>query len=147
MTDFLSRLLALWTHPLPDDEAAAAAFREVYTDPVRINGADLPVTALVSRARAGQRAFADLRIELIDQVQVGQLDASGQLTIVFRQRGRPVGPLDSPLGQVAATGRHIEVQIIDLLTFEGGRIREVRMVADQLGLLTQLGAIALAGAG
>ena len=35
-------LLRLWSEPLPaSDEEAAAAFRERYTDPVTVNGAEL----------------------------------------------------------------------------------------------------------
>ncbi|MFI6734065.1 hypothetical protein ACIBI9_14135 [Nonomuraea sp. NPDC050451] len=32
-------LLRLWTSPLPPAGEAEAAFREYYTDPVRVNGA------------------------------------------------------------------------------------------------------------
>jgi hypothetical protein len=48
----VQRPLRLWTDPLPDDAAATAAFREVYTDLVTVNGASLTATALV-RPRTG----------------------------------------------------------------------------------------------
>jgi|tagenome__1003787_1003787.scaffolds.fasta_scaffold20934009_2 hypothetical protein len=50
----VQRPLRLWTDPLPDDAAASAAFREVYTDlvTVTVNGASLTATALV-RPRTG----------------------------------------------------------------------------------------------
>jgi hypothetical protein len=54
-----------------------------------------------------QRAFADLSVEVIDEVE-----APGRLVIVFWQRGRHVGPLALPLGQIPPTGRQVEVRTI-----------------------------------
>lgn len=72
----------------------------VATDPVSVNGVDMSVAALVERARAAQRAFADLRMELIEEIE-----APGRVVIVFWQRGRHVGPLEMPLGEIGPTGR------------------------------------------
>jgi hypothetical protein len=55
------------------------------------NGVDVPLADLVARVRGLQRAFADLRIELIDQIE-----APGRVVIVFWQLGRHVGPLETP---------------------------------------------------
>ncbi len=96
----VERLLRLWTEPLPLPAEAVAAFREAYTDPVSVNGVDMSVAALVERARAAQRAFADLRMELIEEIE-----APGRVVIVFWQRGRHVGPLEMPLGEISPTGR------------------------------------------
>jgi ketosteroid isomerase-like protein len=138
----LDSLLDLWAKPLPPGDAALARFRAVYTDPVMVNGAPMTAATLVERAGAQQRAFADLSIELVERI-----DVANKLIIVFRQRGRHVGPLATPLGDVAPTGRLVERQVIDVLTFEGGRISDIRMVADELGLLVRLGAVRLATPG
>jgi hypothetical protein len=45
---------------------------------VSVNGADTPLVDLVERARAMQRAFCDLSMEIIDEVE-----APGRLVIVF----------------------------------------------------------------
>ena len=87
----IDRVLPLWTQPVPDGAEALARFAEAYTDPVSINGADVPLTDLVERARGLQRAFADLRIELIEQ-----MEAPERVAIVFLQRGRHVGPARDP---------------------------------------------------
>src|SRR5215213_2624286 len=108
----VERLLRLWTEPLPPPAEAVAAFREAYTDPVSVNGVDMSVAALVERARAAQRAFADLRMELIEEIET-----PGRVVIVFWQRGRHVGPLEMPLGEVSPTGREVEVRAIDVLSF------------------------------
>lgn len=57
MTDLLGRLLPLWTQPVDSRDDAEAAFREVYADPVVVNGIKMPVAELAGRARALQRAF------------------------------------------------------------------------------------------
>lgn len=128
--------MRLWTEPVAAQPNAMAAFGELYTDPVSINGSDMPLVDLVERARALQRAFADLRIEIIEE-----LEAPGRVVIVFVQRGRHVGPLMLPLGEVPATGREVEVRTIDVLSLSGTRIDAVHVVADNLGLAMQVGAV------
>jgi ketosteroid isomerase-like protein len=131
-------LLRLWTEPLPPPAEAVAAFREAYTDPVSVNGVDMSVAALVERARAAQRAFADLRMELIEEIE-----APGRVVLVFWQRGRHVGPLEMPLGEISPTGREVEVRVIDVLSITDGRISGIQVVPDNLGLAMQLGAVRL----
>jgi hypothetical protein len=133
-------LFQLWTRPIPTDDAAAtAAFAEVYTDPVRINGADMSVADLVARARSIQAALDDIDIELVDQVATAD-----KLAIAFRQTGRHVGPLPTPLGPVSPTGRRIEGLGMDILTLSGGRISQIWVLADELQRLVQLDAVILA---
>jgi uncharacterized protein YndB with AHSA1/START domain len=135
-------LLRLWTSPLPeDDDDAAAAFREVYTDPVTVNGSPLRAADLVARARAMQAALADAEHEVL-----AVSDARTTVALAFRLAGRHVGPLDTPAGLVPPTGRRIDIRIIDVLTLEGGRISAVTMVADWLAALAAVGAVYLADA-
>ena len=139
MTRLADHLLRLWMNPLPDGDAALAAFREVYADPVRVNGIDMPVEELVQRARALHVAFDQLGAK-VDQ----QVEASGVLVIGFRMRGRHVGPLATPLGEIPATGRDVEVgevRTIDILTAPDDVVSDVFVVADELGRLSQLGAV------
>lgn len=107
-----------------------------------MNGDPTSLVDLVQRARALQRAFADLRMEIIDE-----FEAPGRLVIVFVQRGRHVGPLALPLGEIAATGRQVQVRTIDVLSLTDGHISAVDVVADNLGLAMQLGAVGLREAG
>jgi predicted ester cyclase len=134
--DVVERLVLLWTEPVAASAEALTAFSETYTDPVSINGVDVPLADLVARARSLQRAFADLRIELIEQIET-----SGRLVIVFWQRGRHVGPLETPLGEISPTGREVEMRVIDVLSITDGRISAIQVVPDNLGLAMQLGAV------
>jgi hypothetical protein len=135
--DLLSRLLELWDRPPPEGDGAVAAFARVYADPFLLNGVETTVEALVARARMLHAAFEGIRIDEI----LSRVDAPGKLVIVFRQQGRHVGPLPTPLGTIPATGRTFDTQTIDVLTAVDGRITEVWVVADELGRLMQLGAI------
>jgi predicted ester cyclase len=132
----VERLMRLWTEPVPAGPAAIEAFAELYTDPVSINGVDVRLGDVVERARSLQRAFADLSIEIIDEVE-----APDRLVIVFWQRGRHVGPLALPFGEVAPTGRRVQVRTIDVLSISVGRISAIQVVPDNLGLAMQLGVV------
>jgi hypothetical protein len=135
----LDRLVPLWTQPAGSRDDAEAAFREVYADPVAVNGAEMPVADLVGRARMLQQAFDQLGMHIVDAVETPD-----RVVIAFLMRGRHVGPFHSPLGTVAPTQREIEVRTIDVLTLTAGVVSAIWVVADDLGLLRQLGAVTLA---
>jgi hypothetical protein len=136
VTDLLQRLIRLWTEPVGDGAAAGAAFAQVYTDPVVVNGAPITVARLADRARSLQRAFDRLSMQILDQVET-----SDRLVLAFIMRGRHIGPYPSPLGTIPPTGRQIEVRTIDVLTIQDGLVSAITVVADDFGLLTQLDAI------
>ncbi len=135
----VERLLRLWTDPLPaDDGAAGAAFRELYTDPVLVNGVALTAADLVVRARTMQAALDRPEREVL-----AVADAGDSVAVAFRLAGRQVGPLDVPTGRLPPTGQRIDLRIIDVLTLTGGRISAIWMVADWLPALAAVGAVQL----
>jgi hypothetical protein len=136
VTDLLQRLRRLWTEPVGDASAASAVFAQVYADPVVVNGVPMTVAQLADRARSLQRSFDRLSMQILDQVET-----SDRLVIAFILRGRHVGPYPSPLGTIPPTGREIAVRTIDVLTIQDGLVSGIAVVADDLGLLTQLDAI------
>jgi ketosteroid isomerase-like protein len=79
-------------------------------------------------------------MELIEQIE-----APARVVLVFWQRGRHVGPLETPLGEIGPTGREVEVRVIDVLSISDGRISGIQVVPDNLGLAMQLGAVRLVG--
>jgi hypothetical protein len=133
-----NELIALWSKPLPAGDAAVAAFGKYYADPITVNGNTMSLQAMVDRARGTQHTFADLKAVVLTQA-----DTPKYTTVVFRMSGRHVGPMVTPLGTIAPTGKVIERQIIDVLGVRDGLIHDVWMVADDLGALMQLGALAL----
>ena len=138
-TDLVTRLLDLWSTPLPADDATALArFAALYTDPVTINGAAMSLADLLARARATQTAYGGIEREVLERVE-----ASGKLVVAFRLTGTHTGPVATPLGVVPATGRPVDLRVIDVLTITDGRISDVVMVADELANLHRLGVLAL----
>jgi predicted ester cyclase len=138
----IEQLTRLWTQPVRAQAEAVRAFGDLYTDPVSFNGTATSLVDLVQRARAVQRAFADLNMEIIDA-----FEAPDRFVIVFLQPGRHVGPLALALGEIPPTGRQVEVRTIDVLSMLDNHISAVDVVADNLGLAMQLGAVALTPAG
>jgi len=138
VTAIIDRLLRVWLEPLGDEAAAQAAFREVYADPVSVNGTARAVADLVGRARDLQAAFEGLQVEIIDRVE-----APERIVIAFWMRGRHVGPLPTPIGVVASTGRVVEALTIDVLTVTDRLVTAIWVVADDLGLLRQLDGVTL----
>jgi len=139
MSALMDRLFDLWLESVDERDDPEAAFRELYADPVSINGTPTPVSLLVERARDLQRAFAGLTTEMVEQVETSE-----RLVIAFYIRGRHVGPLLTPIGTVAPTGSTVEIRTIDVLIIADGVITALWVVSDELGMLTQLDAVQLA---
>ncbi len=137
--DLVDRALALWSRPLPEGDAALAAFRAVYADPLDVNGSSTSLQVLVDRARMMQGALQDIRPHIDER-----FETTGRRAFAFRISGRHVGPFATPLGEIAATGRAVELVGMDifLVDEEEGRITGVWAIADYLGLLMQLDAVA-----
>lgn len=77
-------------------------------------------------------AFPDLKVTIEEQVAEGP-------KVVTRKTFR--GTHRAPFFGVAASGRSVEFEVIDILGVEDGRITEHRHILDQLALLRQLGAL------
>jgi predicted ester cyclase len=138
----VDRLLRLWSEPLGEDDAAEAGFREIYADPVSVNGAPVSAAGLVARARALQGVFDGLERQVLDVVEGG-----GKVALAFRLRGRQIGELATSAGPLPATGRVLDLRVIDVLTITDGRISDIWMVADELGALVAMDAVRLSADG
>lgn len=87
----------------------------------------------VSMLFAGMRhAFPDLRVTIEEQIADDDKVAT---------RKTFEGTHRAPFLGIEATGRPVRFEVIDILTVRSGKIREHRVVADQLTLLRQLGAL------
>lgn len=129
-----ARLLDLWARPPDELPDPLAGFRDVYTDPVTINGTPWPLADLVARARALHEAFSEHVAEIVDRVE-----APGKLAIAFRHTARHTGPWRTPLGELAPTGRMVSGLGIDVLTLDAdGRVRGIWVLADELQRILQV---------
>jgi ketosteroid isomerase-like protein len=136
VTELVERLLTLWRDPIDARPDPEAAFRTLYADPVPVNGVPFTAAQLVARARALQQAFSDRRTELIHE-----LTCDDKLVIGFYLHVRHTGTVQTPVGPVAATGRELSIRTTDILTVRDGLITDIWVIADDLGMLTQLGAL------
>jgi len=132
---FVDRIMNLWQSPVPDGPAAEAAFGSCYADPLTVNGAPMTLAGLVARARSLQASFSDIRAEVLDVVA-----APERVVVGFLMHVRHSGPVATPTGTLPATGREAAVRTIDILTVRGDKITDIVVVADELCLLTGLGA-------
>ena len=135
---FVDRLMALWAEPVPAGEAGVTAFAACYAGELTVNGTPYQLAELVDRARALQRAYSRIRPEVLEVVAT-----EGHVVVAFLMHVRHTGPLATPLGEVAATGREAAIRTIDILTVRDGLVTGVTVVADELGLLAQLGSVRL----
>jgi len=77
-------------------------------------------------------AFPDLHVTISEQVAEGD-------KVVTRKTFR--GTQNGPFMTLPASGRSVEWEVIDILTFRERRIVGHRVIFDQLGFLRQLGAL------
>lgn len=131
-------LLDLWARPITDAESGRDAFARWYADPVTINGAPVALSDLVRRAEDMQAAF-----ETLDRQIESLIESGDRAVLSFSMTGRQVGPLSTSAGILAPTQLPITLRVIDLLTIRDGLITDVTMVADELGGLAAVGAVAL----
>jgi hypothetical protein len=69
------------------------------------------------------------------------VDAGTSVAVAVRLVGRQVGPLDTSVGRLPATGHEIDLRVIDVLSLTLGRISGIWMVADWLAALAAAGAV------
>ena len=89
-----------WDELPPTEEAARTAFLGLYEDPVRINGAPMPVDELLRRARMTAVALRERTTEVLSIVSAVRT----RFAVAFRIHGLLDGPLDTPVGPVTGTG-------------------------------------------
>jgi ketosteroid isomerase-like protein len=136
--EFIDRVMALWGDPVPPGPAGEAAFGACYAPSLVVNGTPFTLGDLVARARALQVAYSDIRAEVLDVVSTPD-----KIVVAFVMHVRHTGPLTTPLGVAAPTGREGAVRTIDILTVRDGRITGITVAADELGLLTSFGVLKL----
>lgn|SRR6266545_2740430 len=74
------------------------------------------------------------------EVTIERAAASGnQVTIEQTGRGTHTGPLQSPGGDIPATGKSVTLQLCDVFEIENGKIKALRSYFDSASLLTQIG--------
>jgi predicted ester cyclase len=106
------------------------AIDEIFAPTVLLNGQAVPRDAFRQVVAARLAAFPDIRVTVEDQVAEGD-KVSTRRTWEATHQG--------PYRGIAPTGKRVTWMQISIVRFVGGRIVEDWPVADELGLLQQLG--------
>jgi steroid delta-isomerase-like uncharacterized protein len=94
------------------------------------DGKVLTRSAFQDRLLTSRAPFPDLHFDLIEVIAEGD-----RVAIAWNMRGTQTGPL----GQLASTGRRIDVQGMTVYYFWNGRITGHRQIVDRLSVVRQLG--------
>ena len=133
MNWLLERLFDAWTQ-VDDLSQLEDRFAELYTDPVRINGTDVSLADLAVRASSLHGAFSGLRAEVLQVVE-----DSGGIAVAHLMHGWHTGAYQTSVGILQPTGSRVQIRTIDVLTINDGKISAIWVIADDLGMLRQLG--------
>lgn len=113
--------------------------RDVFLPDVEMIEAGMRVTGVdqvISMASAYLTAFPDLRHETKDTIE----SASGdKIAVELDVKGTHTGPLMTPQGEVAATGKPVVWESVDYITVRDGKIASWHLYTDQLIFMRQLG--------
>jgi steroid delta-isomerase-like uncharacterized protein len=92
--------------------------------------------AIVEVNREWKNAFSDAHGTISAEF------ASGDTVVEeITWEGTHSGPLASPQGDIPASNKQVSVKAVQVLDFEGGKIKANRHYFDLMGLLQQIGAV------
>lgn len=97
--------------------------------------------AIVQAVEPWKRAFPDVKVTIREAIGSG--DA---LVVELEWTGTHLGPLVSPFGTIPATRKAGNLLAVQVVRFDGEKIREVRHYFDILSLLRQMGVAPRIGA-
>lgn len=106
---------------------------------------DARMTNVAYGLKLGFREDAEMWLKAFPDAicEVTNLIAQGDCVIAeFTGRGTHTGPLKGPTGDLAASGRRVEVPCVEVFKLRNGKIAECKLYWDSATLLSQLGAAA-----
>jgi steroid delta-isomerase-like uncharacterized protein len=65
--------------------------------------------------------------------------SGGKVVLELRWRGRHTGPMQTPDGEIPATGKIVEFRACEVIEMEGGKAKSMRHYLDMLAMMQQLG--------
>lgn len=112
-----------------------SVIKEVWSPEAKVSMTDFDGTALDTVVEDAERyfgAFTDVKTTIHDLLAEGD-----KVVLHWSTTGKHVGPY----GDVAATGREISMQGMDILTLKEGKIVEIASMWDGMGVYDQLGVL------
>jgi len=143
---FLRSYLRAWNAHDPDAILALATDDVLWQDPTIPGGEARGHTAVRTWLSGFWRGFPDMTFEFLDGADETVGDAvyrsAGRIAAPWRCRGTMRGPLSPGF---APTGRTVDLVGVDLYSFRGGRLCQVRTFTDTTTAALQLGLLPAAG--
>ncbi|MCI0697351.1 ester cyclase [candidate division KSB1 bacterium] len=65
--------------------------------------------------------------------------SGGKVVLEMTWRGKHTGPMQSPKGEMPATGKSIEIRACQIVEVEGGKAKSMRHYFDMMTMMQQLG--------
>ncbi len=65
--------------------------------------------------------------------------SGGKVVLEMTWRGKHTGPMQSPKGEIPATGKSIEMRACQIVEVEGGKAKSMRQYFDMMTMMQQLG--------
>ena len=91
---------------------------------------------ITQNAQGWKRAFPDAK------GTIAHVIASGNTVVLeLTWEGTQTGALEGPGGSVPASGKRVVIPAVQVITFEGDKIKESHHYFDMLGMLQQIGAV------
>jgi steroid delta-isomerase-like uncharacterized protein len=98
----------------------------------RVQGPDAIITTL----QGWKRAFPDAKGKVTNAIATGD-----NVVLEITWEGTHTGPLEGPGGTIPASGKRQTTQAVELIQFDGDKIKECRHYFDMMTLLHQIGAV------
>ncbi len=84
--------------------------------------------------RGWSTAFPDSKVDVTNIVA-----SKNTVVVEFTGRGTHQGVLRTPMGDISATGKKVEVPFCDVVTVKNGKVRSLRSYYDAATFMRQLG--------
>lgn len=94
------------------------------------------VEEIIRNSQGWKQAFPDAKGTVTSAVATGNT-----VVLEITWEGTQTGALEGPGGSIPASGKRVNVRAVQVLTFDGGKIKENHHYFDMLGLLQSIGAV------
>lgn len=114
------------------NRADQSVIADLYDPEVVNNGVTSGLSGLMNGLASTRAAFPDCFWAISDVI-----GEENKVVACWKARGTHTGAL----GEIAPTGKVVEVEGVTIFHFAAGRVAEWRRIADDLGMLQQLGVL------
>jgi steroid delta-isomerase-like uncharacterized protein len=83
-----------------------------------------------------KQAFPDMKIRYRNVIS-----QDNKVAVEFTAAGTHTGPLQTPAGSIPPTGKSVELDVVELLEWDNGKLKSIHNYQDAGSLMRQIGAM------